>query len=332
MSDNSGVLILAEASNGKIGGLTTELLGAARRMADTTGEKVAALVVGTGLSGVEDDLIAFGADAVYLLDDPFLAHYTGDAFLAVLEKACQQLSPRMLLIGQNSTGRDLAPRLAHRLHTGLAPDCIDMGIDSATGRWVATKPIYGGNVMQLVSSNSEPAIVSIRPKTQEPLDRNPARSGNVVQLELGLPQLTSRIRVLDRVTHTYTGVRLEDAEVIVSGGRGIGGPEGFETLHALARSLNAAVGASRAAVDAGWVPSDLQIGITGKIVSPRLYIAVGISGSVQHLAGCSRAKTIVAINKDGEAPIFERAHLGVVGDFRKVLPQFHETCRKLLVG
>ncbi|MCL5265704.1 MAG: electron transfer flavoprotein subunit alpha/FixB family protein [Chloroflexi bacterium] len=332
MSDNSGIMILAEAPNGKITGLTTELLGAGRRIADIAGEKVSALAVGAGLSGVEAELIAFGANTVYTVDDPSLGRYTGDAYLSVLEKVCQQLTPRILLIGHNSTGRDLAPRLAFRLRTGLAPDCVDLQIDNSTGALVAIKPAYGGNVMAMLASKSQPEVVTVRPKTQEPLERDAGRSGDVVKLDLGLGTLASRAKVLDRIMHTYTGIKLEDAEVVVSGGRGIGGPEGFKLLEELARSLNGAVGASRAAVDAGWVPSDMQVGITGKIVSPRLYIAVGISGSVQHMAGCSRAKTIVAINKDSEAPIFERAHLGVVGDYKNVLPQFHETCRELLVG
>ncbi len=370
MSNNSGVMILAEAPNGKITGLTTELLGAGRRIADTVGEKVSALIIGAGpsiyqeendgragpsldneenegragLPGVVADLIAFGADAVYLVDDPSLAQYSGDTYVAVLEKVCLQLSPRTVLIGHNSTGRDLAPRLAFRLQTGLAPDCIDLQMDNSTGTLVAIKPVYGGNVMAVMASKSQPEVVTVRPKTQEPIERDPSRSGEVVKLDLGFGALTyraspsllpqqmeGRIKVLDRIVHTRAGIKLEDAEIIVSGGRGIGGPEGFKLLEELARSLNGAVGASRAAVDAGWVPSDMQIGITGKIVSPRLYIAVGISGSVQHMAGCSRAKTIVAINKDAEAPIFERAHLGAVGDYKNVLPQFHETCRKLVL-
>ncbi|MCL5045837.1 MAG: electron transfer flavoprotein subunit alpha/FixB family protein [Actinobacteria bacterium] len=336
MADNSGILILAEASKGKVTGLTTEVLGAARRIADAIGENVSALLVGNAPAGVEDELIAYGADTVYVVDDPSLAQYTADAYLSVVEKASRQLSPRILLIGHNSTGRDLAPRLAYRLRTGLAPDCVDLQVDGSTGSLVALKPVYGGNVMAELSSTSRPEMATIRPKTQEPLERpstaRTGRSGDVVRLDLGLDSLTSRSKVLERIMHTYTGVKLEDAEVVVSGGRGIGGPEGFKLLEDLARSLNGAVGASRAAVDAGWVPSDLQIGITGKIVSPRLYIAVGISGSVQHMAGCSRAKTIVAINKDSEAPIFERAHVGVVGDYKKALPQFHDTCRKLLAG
>ena len=332
MSSNSGIMILAEASGGKITGLTTELLGVGRKLADAAGEKVSSAVLGAGLSGVQVDLIAYGADVVYVLDDSSLDQYSGDAYLAVMEKLCQQLPPRILLIGHNSTGRDLAPRLAYKLGAGLAPDCVDFEIDGSTGALVATKPIYGGNVMALVGSKSKPEIATVRPKTQEPLEPNPGRTGEVVKLDLGLGPISSRTRVLDRIMHTYTGVKLEDAEVVVTGGRGIGGPEGFEVLQDLARSLNGAVGATRAAVDAGWVPSDLQIGITGKIVSPRLYIAVGVSGSVQHMAGCSRAKTIVAINKDSEAPIFERAHLGVVGDYKRVLPVFHETCRKLLAG
>jgi len=332
MSSDSAIMILAEASGGKITGLTTELLGAGRRIADTSGEKVSAVIIGAGLAGVEDDLIAWGADTVYVVEDASLAQYTGDTYLAVLEKLCQQLSPRVLLIGQNSTGRDLAPRLAYKLRTGLATDCVDIQIDSSTGALVASKPIYGGNVVALIGSTSKPEMVTVRPKTQEPIERIASRSGEVVKVDLGMGSVGSRTKVLDRIMHTYTGIKLEDAEVIVTGGRGVGGPEGFQALEDLARSLNGAVGATRAAVDAGWVPSDKQIGITGKIVSPRLYIAVGLSGSVQHMAGCSRAKTIVAINKDPEAPIFERAHLGVVGDYRKVLPEFHEACRKLLAG
>jgi len=329
MHNNAGILILAEASGGKITGLTKEILGASRRLADCIDEKVGAVALGPSLAGLEDELIAFGSDTVYVADDPSLAQYTGDNFAAALEKICQKLSPRIMLIGHNSTGRDLAPRLAYKLKTGLVPESIDLEIDS-DGKLKSVKPIYGGNVMAMMALKTLPQITTVRQKTQEPLECMASRSGDVVKLDLDLGMIPSRVNVLERVMHTYTGIKLEDAEIVVSGGRGIGGPEGFKLLEDLAQTLNGAVGASRAAVDSGWVPSDMQVGITGKIVSPRLYIAIGISGSIQHLAGCSQSKTIVAINKDPEAPIFERAHLGLVGDYRKVIPQFHETSRKLL--
>lgn len=327
---SSGILILAEASGGKITGLTTELLGAGRRLAEKLGDKVYALILGEGISIAAEDLIAFGADAVYLADDPSLAYYSADAYLTILRNACRELSPRIILVGHNSTGRDLAPRLAYRLQAGLAVDCVDIEIDSVSGSLRAIKPVYGGNVMAAIVAKTSPQMVTIRPKTQEPLDRSASRVGEVLKLDLGSGTLTSRTKVLERTMHHYAGIKLEDAEVVVSGGRGIGGPEGFQLLEELARTLGGAVGASRAAVDSGWVPGDVQVGITGKIVTPRLYIAIGISGSSQHMAGCGRAKTIVAVNKDPEAPIFGRAHLGVVGDYRKVLPHLQATCRELL--
>src|SRR3990172_8060124 len=190
---NAGILILADASNGKPSRMTTELLGAGRRIASTLGEQVSALVLGDAVTGVEGELVAFGADTVYLAEDPSLFQYTADAYISALEKACAELSPRVLLIGHDSTGRDLAPRLAFRMRLGIAPDCVDLDVDSASGSLVAIKPVYGGNVLARVGSKTRPELVTIRPRTQEPLQPDRSRSGNVVELDLGLGTISSRM-------------------------------------------------------------------------------------------------------------------------------------------
>ncbi|MFQ5997087.1 MAG: electron transfer flavoprotein subunit alpha/FixB family protein, partial [Dehalococcoidales bacterium] len=322
MGEYKGVMVYGEVVGGKVAGITGELLGGGRKLADDLGEELCAILVGSEVGGLAQEAIALGADKVYIVEDALLKDYQTDAYVAVMEKAVRQVKPKVLLLGQSEIGRDLAPRLAFRLETTVTMDCIELAIDGESKRLLQTKPVYGGNARAVFVGESEPQIATVRAKAMSPLEPDEARQGEVITLEAGLDRSAIRSKVLEKVTQEVEGVRLEAAEVVVSGGRGIGSAEGFKQLEELAKLLKGAVGASRPACDNGWVPDVLQVGLTGKIVAPDLYIAVAISGSSQHMAGCSGCKNIIAINKDAEANIFREARFGVVGDWKKVLPAF----------
>ena len=330
MADNKGVLILAEVVDGKLAAIATELLGAGRKLADDLGEELVALLVGSEVSGIAQEAIAFGADKVFVAEAPELKNYRTDSYVAVVEKVAKEVTPKVILMGQNSAGRDLAPRLAFRLDTAVSMDCIELAIDADSKQLLMTKPVYGGNARAIYTTETMPQMATLRVKAGEPLARDDSRKGEVVSIDAGLDESAVRTRVLDTVLEEIAGIKLEDANIVVSGGRGIGGPEGFKDLEELAKVLKAAVGASRPPCDNGWVPDTMQVGLTGKIVSPDLYIAVAISGSSQHLAGCGGSKNIVAINRDPEANIFKEAAYGVVGDWKKVIPAFKEKAKELM--
>jgi len=236
-------------------------------------------------------------------------------------------------MGQNAMGRDLAPRLAFRLGTGLTTDCLELRIDPDTKLMVQTKPVYGGNALaEVVCEQTRPQMATVRPKCMEPLQRDDSRKGDVVAFDAGLDASMIKVKWLNKVKEEVEGVKLEDAEVVVVGGRGMGGPEAFAQLHELAKMLGGAVGATRPPCDSGWVPTTSQVGLTGKLVTPTLYIGVALSGASQHLAGCSGSKNMIAINKDPDANIFKVCQYGVVGDYRKVLPPFIQKVKELLAG
>ena len=330
MGEDKGVMVYGEVVEGKLAAIAFELLGCGRKLADDLGEELSAILVGSEVGSLAQEAIASGADKVYIVEDALLQDYQTDAYVAVMEKAVRQVKPQVLLLGQTAIGRDLAPRLAFRLETTATMDCIELAIDGESKRLLQTKPVYGGNARAIFTSESEPQIATVRAKAMSPLERDASRQGEVVTLEAGLDPSAIRTKVLEKVSQEVEGVRLEAAEVVVSGGRGMGGAEGFKQLEELARLLRGAVGASRPPCDNDWVPDVKQVGLTGKIVAPELYIAVALSGSSQHMAGCSGCKNIVAINKDAEANIFREARFGVVGDWKKVLPAFTEKVRELL--
>ncbi len=332
MSENKGVMIYGEVLEGKLSSITTELLGCGRKLADDLGQELSAVLIGSDVSGFAQEVIAFGADKVYIVDDPLLKDYQADSYVSVLEKIAKQVMPQIILLGQTSIGRDLTPRLAFRLETAATLDCISLDIDPDSKRLLQTKPVYGGNAQAIFTFESDPQIVTVRAKSMTPLARDDSRKGEVITIEAGLDPSAIRTKVLEKVKEEVEGVKLEDAAVVISGGRGIGGPEGFEQLEELAKLLKGAVGASRPVCDNEWMSDKSQVGLTGKIVTPDLYIAVGISGASQHMAGCSGAKTIVALNKDAEANIFKMAHYGVVGDWKKTFPAFAEKIKELVSG
>lgn len=330
MAEYKGVLIYAEIGEGKLKAISTELLGCGRKLAGDLGQELCAVLVGSDISSLAREVITFGADKVYVVDDPLLKDYQTDSYVSVMEKVVKRVTPQILILGQTSIGRDLAPRLAFRLGTAAATDCIELAIDPDSKLMRQTKPVYGGNAQAIFACQSYPQIATVRAKAMSPLGRDDSRQGEVITIEAGLDPSAIRTKVLEKVVEEVEGIKLEEAEVIVSGGRGIGGADGFKQLEELAKILKGAVGATRPACDNGWVPDSLQVGLTGKIVAPNLYIAVGISGASQHISGCSGAKNIVAINKDPEANIFRQAHFGVVGDWKKVLPAFISKVKELL--
>lgn len=332
MAENKGILIGGEVSEGKLDSVTTELLSIGRKLADDLGQELSAVLIGSGLDGLGNEAISFGADKVYVIDNPLFKDYVTDSYVAALEKLAKEMAPEILLVGHTSMGRDLGPRLAFRLGTGVTMDCVDLAIDSETKLLRKVKPVYGGNAMAVYISESRPQMAAIRAKTMEPLEQDTSRSGEVIPFDSDLDESVARAKVVDRVKEEVTGIKLEDADVVVSGGRGLGGPEPFADLQKLADMLHGAVGASRPPCDSGWVPDHYQVGLTGKLVSPNLYIGVALSGSSQHQSGMSGSKNIVAINKDPEANIFGIAHYGVVGDYKKVLPAFIEKCKELTSG
>ena len=327
-----GVLVFAETTPGGLAPIAKELLGAGRRLADALGEPLMAAVLGSGVQEVAQEAVAHGADTVYVADAPALAHYETLPYSTVMAQIAEQATPNILLIGMGDIGRELGPRLAFRLRTGLASDCVDLTINPQTKLMEATRPVSGGNAMAtVVIEHTRPQMATVRGKTMEPARPEASRQGTIVPVAVNLDAVPAAVTLVERVKAEAAGVRLEDAEIVISGGRGLKGPDDFyAVLQPCAKALGAAMGASRAAVDEGWVPSQMQVGLTGKIVSPKLYVACAISGAAQHMAGCGYSKTIVAVNRDPDAPIYQRANIGVVGDYKKVIPAFQKKCEELL--
>ncbi len=306
---------------------TLELLGAARRLADATRGKVKAVVLEGSQSGLGAALCAYGADQVLRAEHPFLKEYQSDAYVATLDQVASQAGAQVILLADDARGKEVAPRLAHRLNGGVVTEV--MGIAGDGSAVLFQRQMYGGRTIATFAARRFPIVATLKPRAVEPAIEQAGRSGEEAPVAVVLDAPLLRTRVVEKVTEEVRGVKLENAKVVVSGGRGLKGPEPFKQLEELAQLLKGAVGASRAATDAGWIPASRQVGQTGKSVSPDLYIAVGISGATQHLAGMTGSKTIVAINTDPDAPIFKVAHLGVVGDFKAVLPKFIEKCREL---
>jgi len=325
-----GVLVLGEAYGDELSLTSREILAAGRRIADELGEELAIGLLGNTLEGASQQAIAYGASKVYAVTNPLLSDYQVDLYLAAVETLCKEVDPNVILIGRTEAGRESAPRLAFRLGVGLAQDCLEVSVDPNRKLLLANRPVYGGNAVAVVSCNYTPQVAAVRPKTYEPLEPDASRQGEVVSFPVELDAAQARSQVVDVVQEASEGVKLEDARVVVSGGRGLGGPEPFQNLKELAELLGGAVGASRAAVDSGWVPTSYQVGLTGKTITPDLYITIAISGASQHMAGCSGAKAIVAINKDSEANIFKEARYGIVGDWEKILPALTEAVQELV--
>ncbi|SPF51956.1 electron-transferring flavoprotein, alpha subunit EtfA [Candidatus Desulfosporosinus infrequens] len=324
-----GILIIVEQRNLEIRKVSLELLSQGRKIADETGEPLVAVIVGNGIEGLAQTVTASGADKVILIEDAKLADYTTGAYTSVLNKLIRKEEPQAVLMGNTAIGKDLAPRLAQRLGVGLASDCTGMETD-ASSFLVFKRPIYAGKAFEYLTSNVRPILATIRPNTFKVTDPDAARKSEIVKEAADIDAGDLRAILKEVAIAASSRPDLTEANIIVSGGRGMGGPENYVILEALADVVGAAVGASRAAVDSGWKEHKFQVGQTGKTVAPTLYIACGISGAIQHLAGMGSSKFIVAINKDPEANIFNVADYGIVGDLFEVVPVLTEEFKKLV--
>jgi len=315
----TGVMVFAEQRDGKVAHVSLELLGAGRRLADQLNTHLSAVLLGADRTEAEE-LIRWGADRVYLCNDHSLKIFNDDPYTEILSKIIEEYKPSIVLAGATPIGRSFIPRVAARVRTGLTADCTSLEIDKETGNLLQIRPAFGGNIMAtILCPDHRPQMATVRPRVMKKGQYDPERKGEVI--ELNINEIESRTKVIETVKETAElSVNLQEAEIIVSGGRGVGGTEGFKLLKELADLLGGAIGASRAAVDEGWIPYSHQVGQTGKTVNPRLYIACGISGAVQHLVGMQSSDIIVAINKNPEAPIFNVATYGIVGDLFEIVP------------
>jgi len=318
-SDRGDAWVFAEQRDGRLAGVVFELLGAGRRLADDLGVHLSAVLLG-GNESLARELIHWGADRVYHCPDPVLMRFSDEIYTEVLSRLITEHRPGIVLAGATPVGRSFIPRVAARLRTGLTADCTSLEIDKETGNLLQIRPAFGGNIMAtIVCPGHRPQMATVRPRVMKRGEYKEDREGEVVKVDLG--SVLTRTKVIDTVMEiSEIAVNLQDADVIVAGGRGVGGPEGFKVLKELAGVMGGSIGASRAAVDAGWIPYSHQIGQTGKTVCPRIYIACGISGAVQHLVGMQSSDIIIAINKNPDAPIFDVATYGLVGDLFEIVP------------
>jgi len=324
-----GIWIVAEQKEGELKKISFELTSEAKRLADQMGQPVTAILLGSNIKEKAPELGKYGADKVIVADDNRLATYTTDAYVSIIAQLAQSGEPAIILLGASVQGKDLSGRLAARLGVGMVQDCVAFSLEN--GNLVVKRPIYAGKAYATVTfKDSVPQIATARPNVLELNEPDGSKSAEVVDAEFSLDDSQLKTKVVEIIQGEGAKVDLTEAERIVSGGRGMKGPENYTILEELADIIGATVGASRSAVDSGWRPHSDQVGQTGKVVSPNLYIACGISGAIQHLAGMSTSKYIVAINKDPEAPIFQKADYGVVGDLFEVVPALTEEIKKIL--
>jgi electron transfer flavoprotein alpha subunit len=328
--DYKNVWVFIENDHGEVKNVGLELLSQGRILADANHEKLVGVVIGKDVAAAVKSAIAYGADEVLSVEGEEYKDYSTDGYANAMVKLVEKYKPSVLLIGASNNGKDLSPRISARLETGVTADCTVLGINEETREVEWTRPAFGGNYMAtVVCSNTRPQIGTVRPGVFKKAQPDDARTALVIKEEISTPAAMIRTKVVDFIKAMGgSAVKLEEAEVIVSGGRGMGKQENFALLKEFADLLGGAVGASRAAVDAGWMPPLQQVGQTGKTVGPKIYFACGISGAIQHLAGMTSSDVIVAINKDPEAPIFDVADYGVVGDLFEVLPALIEEIKK----
>jgi electron transfer flavoprotein alpha subunit len=326
-----GVWVLIEQSYGEIADVSWELLGAGRELADELGVDLAGVLLGHQIRDKVDLVYEYGADKVFLVDDSVLRDYRTEPYSETLTMLIEKYKPEIVLMAATTQGRDLAGHVATKVKTGLTADCTQLKIEPETRLLLQTRPAFGGNVMAtIVCRNHRPQMASVRPRVMPMPQRQEGRKGKLVEEKTELKEENIATKILDFISKGGSAVYLDRAEVIVAGGRGLGTKENFQLIFDLAKVLGGTVGASRAAVEAGWIDVAHQVGQTGATVRPKVYIAVGISGAIQHLVGMQTADVIVAINKDPEAPIFKIANYGIVGDFQKILPLLTDAFRQKL--
>jgi electron transfer flavoprotein alpha subunit len=321
VNDYKGVAVFVEQHEGKVAGVSFEMLGEGRKLANQLGEKLIAVLLGSGMEAAANDLVKFGADKVVYFDSPELARFRDDTYAALMCEFVDGDKPAILLAGASAIGRSFIPKVAARVWGGLTADCTKLDIDTEKRLLLGTRPAFGGNLMAtIIAPHHRPQIATVRHKVMKAAVRDDSHAGEVVVKKVDASKIIERTKILDFVKEVESTVNITEADIIVSGGRGMGKAENFSLIRDLAGAIGGAVGASRAAVDAGWIPYSHQVGQTGKTVCPKLYIACGISGSVQHMAGMQSSDFIIAVNKDPAADIFQIASLGLVGDALQVLP------------
>lgn len=327
MSKN--VFVIAEQRDGELQKVTIELIGKASELAKDLEQEVVAVVLGEGVKGLADTMIHHGANKVIVVDDPMLKEYVTEPYAKAVFEIIKKYDPEIVLYGASSIGRDLAPRLAARIHTGLTADCTGLEIDPESKHLQMTRPAFGGNLMATIAcENHRPQMATVRPGVMTPLANDNSLTGEVIEEKIAFTEADMNVKVIEVKKSEKKRKDITEANVLVSGGRGLGGPEGFEKLQELADLMGGEVSSSRANVDAGWIEKDRQVGQTGKTVRPEVYFAFGISGAIQHLAGMEESELIIAVNKNDGASIFDVADLGIVGDLNKVLPKLIEEYKK----
>lgn len=321
IKDYKGIWVFVEQKNGKVQSVSYELLGKARELAEKLNTEVSALVIGFQMDDQLDEIIFRGADKIYLVEAPEIANFQDDPYSAILTKLVQKHKPEILLCGATNIGRSLISRVAINIKAGLTADCTGLDIDPDKKILLQTRPAFGGNIMAtIISPNYRPQMATVRHKVFQPMAADKSRKGKIIKETFEASVYASRTKLLDIVEEIESLVNLSEADIIVSGGRGMQQKENFKILDEFAHVIGAAVGSSRAAVDSGWMPYSHQVGQTGRTVAPKIYFACGISGQIQHIVGMSSSKIIVAINKDPEAPIFKYATYGIVGDVLTIVP------------
>jgi len=342
LEEYKGVYVFAQQVDNCINNIAFELIGKGKDLADCLGTQVTAVLVGSGVKGLADQLAEYGADRVIVVDDPELKEYRTEPYAHALASVIKTYKPEIFLVGATAIGRDLGPRVSARIHTGLTADCTQLeigdfpinpvpGKEQKHNQLLMTRPAFGGNTIATIACpDFRPQMATVRPGVMQKRERQAGVKANVEEFNPGFTPDHKYVEILDVVKAVSDTVDIMDAKILVSGGRGMGSPENFKMLEELAEVLGGTVSCSRAVVDAGWKPKDLQVGQTGKTVRPNVYFAIGISGAIQHLAGMEESDIIIAINKDDTAPIFEVADYGLVGDLNKIVPALTERLRREL--
>jgi len=328
LSEYRGVLVFGEQKAGLVSPIVYELIGEGRKLADTLGEELSCVILGNDVKKQARDLISYGVDKVFIYDVPCLASFRDDPYTDILIDLVKKIKPNIFLIGGTSIGRSLSPRIASKLKTGLTADCTGLKIDPETKLLLQTRPAFGGNIMATIKCpNNRPQMATVRYKIMKRAEKIQGYCGEVINMKFDKEMIRDRVKVKE-IIEEEANVNIIESQLIVSGGNGLGKPEGFKLIYELASCLDGVVGASRVAVDKEWISYYHQIGLSGKTVRPKVYIACGISGSVQHLAGMSRSDTIIAINNDPSAPIFNVADIGLVGDLYEIIPELIKEIKK----
>ena len=324
------VYVIAEQRDGKIQKVSVELVGEATKLAKDLGEKVVAVLLGSNVTDKAQELIQYGADKVVVVDDPMLEKYATEPYAKAVTAVIKEFEPEIVLYGATSIGRDLAPRVSARVHTGLTADCTKLAINEETKLLHMTRPAFGGNIMAtIVCKNHRPQMATVRPGVMSALAKDETRTGEVVNFKVDFVPADMNVEIIEEVKETRKTVDITDAKVLVSGGRGIGSPEFVPVLQEAADVLGGIVSGSRPVIEAGWLSKERQVGQTGKTVRPNLYLACGISGAIQHVAGMESSEVVISINKDDNAAIFSVSDLGVVGDVKVILPKLIEAIKKV---